>query len=159
MKPPLLIKWAAVFFTATLLWMVFEKLMGWHGARIAQHARYSLIYDTVFVTVFVLAFLDRKRSGDPCAFTLAKALKFGLALTVAVTLLSPLVQVITHRVISPEFFPNVIRLAADNNLLTESAARGKFNLGNYIVENLVGTFALGAICALILAFIVGRIKT
>ncbi len=32
------IKWGLIFTIVALLWMVFERLMGWHGENIAQHS-------------------------------------------------------------------------------------------------------------------------
>jgi hypothetical protein len=153
MKYKIEIKWGLIFFVVTLCWILFEKAMGWHGDNISQHAKYSIIYDAVFISIYSLAFWNKKKQVLPGAFTWGRGFKFGAALTGMVTALSPLVQIIMHKLISPAFFPNVIKLAVENNLLTQSAAEKQFNLGNYIIENIIGTFALGILCSLILAII------
>ncbi len=143
-------KWAIVFFITTMLWMLFEKWMGWHDVRIAAHATYSLIYDLLFFAVYLFALLDFRKSLTQ-AYTWKKGIYYGILLTVVVTGLSPLVQTIMHTMISPDFFGNVITLAVENNLLSPDAARAKFNLTNYILENVFGTFLLGTFCTLLLA--------
>lgn len=149
-------KWSAILFFTTILWMVFEKMMGWHAEKIAEHANFSIIYDGVFISVFVFAFWDKRRLTSFNSFPWGKGFKFGMLITSFITLLSPLVQTITHELISPDFFSNIIELAVKHNLLTYTEAKNKFNLGNYILENIIGTFALGAICSLVLAFVFKR---
>ena len=54
------VKWAIILFTVTIIWMVFEKLMGWHGLNIGDHATYTNIYDLLFAGVFALAFREQR---------------------------------------------------------------------------------------------------
>ncbi|MCB9081771.1 MAG: DUF4199 domain-containing protein [Lewinellaceae bacterium] len=153
MIKPRQVKWGIIFFVVTLGWMLLEKLMGWHGPWINQHAQFSNLYDGVFVAVFALAFWENRRKAVTNKLGWVQGFLFGLGITLIVTALSPLTQTIIHKVISPEFFPNVIRLAVDNEILTQAAAEAKFNLRNYIFENLVGTFVLGICCTSVLAFV------
>ncbi|MCB0629788.1 MAG: DUF4199 domain-containing protein [Saprospiraceae bacterium] len=148
-----ILKWGLIFFVVTLLWSLFEKWMGWHGERISQHAQYANLYDILFAGIYVLAFRDGKRKAVPGSFTFRQGILYGATLTGIITLLSPLIQTVIHSWISPEFFPNVIQLATDNHILSPEEAQAKFNLGNYIVENLIGTFLLGLICTLLLALL------
>lgn len=156
MKYSIETKWAIVFFVVTLLWKLFEKVMGWHEQRIAQHANYAIIYDGLFVLVYYLAIIDKRKKYGLNGFNFKKGFKFGMTLTCIVTALSPLVQIITHKLISPNYFSNIIQLVTDNNLMTLSDAQAKFNLNNYLLENIIGTFVFGTICSLILVFILTR---
>lgn len=151
-------KWSVIFFSTTILWMLFEKMMGWHGERVADHANFSIIYDGLFISVYVFAFWDKRRLTGFNSFSWTKGFKFGMVITSFFTLLSPLIQTITHKLISPDFFPNIIELAVKHDLLTLAEAQNKFNLGNYILENIIGTFALGTICSILLAFVFKRDK-
>ena len=151
-------KWAAIFFAATLAWMFFLLSLGWHSENIESHATYSLIYDILFIAIFTLAFVDKRKSIKPESFPFKKALKFGILLTILVTLISPIVQTVTHKFISPEFFPNIIELAVSNNILTQEEALAKFNLRNYILENLIGTFLFGLALSLVLSAIFKKNK-
>ncbi|WP_235299389.1 DUF4199 domain-containing protein [Portibacter marinus] len=150
------LQWSAIFFSVTILWKVFEKMMGWHGENITEHSKFSILYDGLFIAVYLFAFWDKRRSVGFNGFPLAKGIKFGMIITCIITLLSPIVQAITHQLISPDFFPNIIDLAVQNNLMNINEAQNKFNLSNYIMENMIGTFALGTICSLVLAFVFRR---
>ena len=156
MKYKLELKWGAILFFTTMLWMIFEKLMGWHDERIAEHANYSMIYDVLFVTVYALAFWDKRRKASTDSFPWKNGFKFGMIMTSIVTLLSPLIQTVTHKLISPDFFSNIIELAVKHRLMTLNEAQNQFNLNNYILENIIGTFVLGTISAIVLALLFKR---
>lgn len=147
------IKWAFLFFILTLAWMLFEKMLGWHGSRISEHATYSFFYDALFIAIFMMAFRDKKRhffSGD---FTWKHGFIFGLHLTIIIALLSPITQTIVHKIISPEYFPNIIDLAIENQLLSREAAEARFNLRSYMVQNTIGTFLLGLLTTVFMAIL------
>ncbi|MEL7002842.1 MAG: DUF4199 domain-containing protein [Bacteroidota bacterium] len=146
------LKWGIMLFVATIVWVLFEKLMGWHSDNIDQHAVYSALYDVVFVLIFAFAYKSRRRQVSMENFQWKDRLTLGLGITLVITILSPLTQAIIHKMISPMFFENIIKLAVDNDLMSIQEAEAKFNLPNYIVENLIGTFILGLICTLALSF-------
>ena len=54
------IKWAIIFALATLLWMAFEKSMGWHDVLIEKHAIYTNFFAIIAIAVYVLALLDKR---------------------------------------------------------------------------------------------------
>lgn len=151
------IKWGIILFIVTLLWVIFEKLMGWHGERISQHASYSIIYDFVFLLVYAIAFREEYRKRPGTSLKWSQGFKFGVGITIIITGLSPITQTIIHKVISPEFFPNIIKLAVENDILTQTVAEERFNLSSYILQNILGTFILGLFCAAILALLFGRL--
>ena len=63
MKPVL--KWTAVLFAVTIVWMYFEKWMGWHSVNIQDHYLYTNIYDALFVLVISLSLWEwRKNTPD-----------------------------------------------------------------------------------------------
>lgn len=156
MKAKLILKWALILFGATIVWMVFEKLMGWHGPRIADHATYTNLYDLVFLTVFVFAFRDKRSRQPDGILTWKEGLLYGISITAVITLLSPLTQTIIHRLISPEFFPNIINMAVEKQILTQESASARFNLTSYIFQNMIGTFILGTVFTMILALFFGK---
>ena len=49
------IKWALIFVVFALVWMVFEKWMGWHGEHIDKHATYTNIFAIPAIVIYVLA--------------------------------------------------------------------------------------------------------
>lgn len=150
MKRAIELKWTVILFAMTLLWKLFEKMMGWHGPRIDQHALYSNLYDLLFVVLFIFSLLEERKKAANQKFSWRQGFLSGIIIAGLITALSPLTQFLTHRLISPEFFPNIINFAVDNGVLSRETASAKFNLNNYILENLIGTAILGTACALIL---------
>lgn len=146
--------WTLILFISTLSWMVFEKLMGWHGVRISDHATYSIFYDALFILVFYLAFRANKQQSDHLSWK--DGFFFGLKITTLMALLSPLTQTIIHRIISPEFFPNIIDFAVENNILSRSEATERFNLTTYMVQNAIGTSILGLLTTCTMALIMRK---
>jgi len=55
------IKWAIVFFVATLLWMLLERLVGLHDQYIDQHALYTNFFAVIAIGVYVLALLNKRK--------------------------------------------------------------------------------------------------
>ena len=149
MKIRLELKWAAILFLVTMLWMFFEKMMGWHGENIAQHAIYTNIYDILFAMVFAAALHDKKSKTEG-SFSWKQGFTYCIYITVIIAAISPLTQTIIHKIISPEYFPNIISFAVDNDFLTQEAAESNFNLNSYIIQNFIGTLILGAAVSLIL---------
>ena len=148
------LKWALIFFGMTIFWICFEKWMGWHGPQIGQHATFSLFYDGLFVLVFLLAFRDQRHQDPEFGSSWHARLLYGLALTLAVTALSPIVQYLWHQVISPEFFPNIIEMAVEHQILSKAQAEAQFNLASYIRQNLIGTFIFGVLSTGILSIFI-----
>ncbi|MDH4298999.1 MAG: DUF4199 family protein [Cyclobacteriaceae bacterium] len=90
------IKWGIILFIATLLWVIFEKLIGWHAERISQHARYSIIYDFVFLLVYAIAFREEYRKRPGTLLKWNQGFKFGVGITIIITGISKF---------HPSFFP------------------------------------------------------
>lgn len=55
------LKWGFIFFIASLLWMYFEKLMGWHGEKISQHATMTLSFAVIAIAIYVFALLEKRK--------------------------------------------------------------------------------------------------
>lgn len=145
--------WAGIFFLMTLAWMSLEKSLGWHDTRIADHALYTNIYDLLFIVTLAMAMRSIKTKRYQGNMSWKQGIISGMWITLILAALSPLTQWITHRLISPDFFPNIIQFVTDNDLMTAEAAAAQFNLPNYVWQNLVGTLILGSAATLVLAHI------
>jgi hypothetical protein len=55
------IKWGLIFVIMMLLWMYFEKSMGWHDENIAEHATYTNLVAIPSIIVYVLALLEKRK--------------------------------------------------------------------------------------------------
>lgn len=154
-KAALEIKWGLIFTAVALLWMVFEKSMGWHGESIDQHATYTNFFAIPSIAVFVFALLDKRRQlGGVMSWK--QGFISGAIISLVVAILAPLAQWLTHRVISPEYFPNAIDFAVANNKATQEEAEAYFNLGSYMLQGSVGGLVMGLATAAIVALFVRK---
>ena len=56
------IKWGVIFTIVLLLWMVMEKLLGWHGKHIDKHAIYTNFFAILAILIYVLALLEKRKN-------------------------------------------------------------------------------------------------
>ena len=76
----------------------------------------------------------------------------GLLIAVVVAVLSPLGQLITHSIITPDYFKNALNYSVAEGKLTQTAAETYFNLKSYIIQSIMGALFMGAITAAVVAF-------
>jgi hypothetical protein len=110
------------------------------------------------VLVFVMAFREKRSASENGVLPFQEGLKFGLMLTLFITLLTPITQSIISLVIAPEYFPNVMRYAVEKGMMSQSDAEGYFNLKNYIIQSSIGSVVSGAVSSAVLAFLASRSK-
>lgn len=152
-KYELEIKWGIIFTITALLWMVVEKLAGWHDAGIANHAIYTNIFAVIAIALYVFA-LRAKRRQLGNQMTWKEGFIAGAIISVVVAVLSPLSQLITHYLISPSYFSNAIKYAVESGNTTQEEAEAFFNLNSYMMQASIGALMMGLITAAIVAFFV-----
>ncbi|SHO61351.1 DUF4199 domain-containing protein [Algoriphagus zhangzhouensis] len=148
------IKWALIFTLSMLAWMFFEKSMGWHDEKIADHATYTNFFAIPAILVYVFALLDKKKNFYSGVMSYKQGVISGLIITVIVTVLSPLAQYITSTVITPGYFPNVIEYAVSSGKMTQSDAEAYFNINSYMIQSVIGALVMGLVTSLIVAIFV-----
>lgn len=68
----------------------------------------------------------------------------GSILSVFIATVSPLVQWITSYIITPQYFPNVIKRSVELGYFPSTeAAEAQFNYTNYAIQGLIGSFIMG----------------
>lgn len=152
------IKWGFVFTGVALLWMVFEKLMGWHSSNISSHATMTNLFAIPAIAIYILALLDKRKTDYSGTMSWKQGVVSGLIVTVVIALLSPLAQLITHTIISPEYFPNITKHTAETSQFTQEEAAAYFNLKNYILQSIIGALIMGVATSAVIA-ILTRKKT
>ena len=153
------IKWGLIFVASALLWMVFEKLMGWHSTHIGDHPIYTNIFAIVAIGIYVIALRSKRDRDLGGSMTWKQGFMSGMIITAIVTVLSPLSQYVTTSIISPEYFPNAIAYSVENGHMTQGDAEANFNLQNYIMMATVGALMMGILTSAIVAFFVKRNPT
>ena len=149
------IKWAIIFSVMTLLWMVLEKLSGLHGKYIDYHLYLTNLFAIPAIIVMVLALNDKKRSIYGGQMSYVQGLVAGIILSAFIALLSPLTQWITSYVITPEYFPNVIKRSVElGHYASTAEAEAYFNYANYAKQGAMGALLMGiATTAIAMIFI------
>lgn len=152
-------KWAVIFSIMTLLWMVLEKLTGLHGRYIDYHLYLTNLFAIPAIWVIVLALKDKKKNSYNGQMTYLQGLVSGIILSVIIALISPLTQWITSYVITPEYFPNVIKRSVEVGYYkTIAEAEANFNYKSYAIHGFIGALIMGiATSAIAMIFI--RTKT
>lgn len=140
------IKWAIIFSVIVLLWMVLEKLSGLHGKYIDYHLYLTNLFAIPAIIVMVMALKDKKRSFYGLQMNYKQGLISGIILSVIIALISPLTQWITSFVITPEYFPNVIKRSVELGYYKTTAdAEANFNYKNYAVQGAFGALMMGIV--------------
>ncbi len=150
------IKWAIIFVLATLLWMVFEKSMGWHDVLIEKHAIYTNFFAIIAIAVYILALLDKRKVDYHGKMDWKQGFISGIILSVIIAVISPITQYITSTFITPEYFTNVINFVVDSGKMDREAAESYFNLKSYILQSLFGALTMGIVTSAIVAFFVKK---
>lgn len=145
------IKWAIIFIIMTLLWLLMEKLLGYHSTKIAQHEVITNFIALPATIIFVLALLDKRKNFYGGTMTYLQGLKTGLIISAIIAIINPLTQYIISTIITPEYFPNAIAYAVENNKSTQEEAEAFFNLKNYIIVGSVSALIMGVITSAIVA--------
>ena len=146
------IKWAFAFVGMSLAWMALERMVGLHDTHIGKHPIYTNLVAIPAIAIYVLALLDKRKNYYGGKMTYMEGFVSGMILTLIVTVLSPLTQLITSLVITPFYFDNAIQYAVSNGKSTPAAAQDYFNLKSYIIQGLIGAPVMGLITTAVVAF-------
>nr|WP_314838015.1 DUF4199 domain-containing protein [uncultured Flavobacterium sp.] len=140
------IKWAILFSMMTLVWMVLEKLSGLHSNYIDYHLYLTNLFAIPAIWFMVMALQEKKKVYYDGQMSFKQGFISGLILSVIIALLSPLTQWIISYVISPEYFPNVIKRSVEIGYFKSTAeAEANFNYSNYAKQGAIGALIMGIV--------------
>ncbi len=152
------IRWAIIFSIMTLIWMGMEKMVGLHDLYIAKHAIYTNLYALPSIAIYVLALFAKRNTDYEGKITYKQAFLSGLIMTLLITILSPITQVLTSLVITPHFFTNVIAYTVENKSMSAEDAANYFSLKNYIILGLTGAPIMGTVTTAVVSLFVRNTK-
>ena len=150
------LKWGIIFTAIALLWMLFEKQMGWHDEHIADHANYTNFFAVLAILVYLQALLDKRKNFYGGYMSWKQGFVSGLIVSVVVAMLSPLSQYITNTFITPDYFENAIRYSIESGMMTREEAEETFNMQTYVINSFFFAFIVGAVTSAIVAVFVSR---
>lgn len=138
------LKWAIIFTIVVLLWMLLEKLSGLHSKYIDYHLYLTNLFAIPAILIMVLALKDKKKQFYNGQISYKQGLISGIVLSVIIALLSPISQWITTYIITPEYFPNVIKRSVELGYYNTTAeATANFNYANYAMQGAIGALVMG----------------
>lgn len=139
-------KWAIIFTLMTLAWMVLEKATGLHGKYIDYHLYLTNLYAIPAIIVMVMALKDKKKNFYDGRMTYMQGLISGVIISVIIAILSPGTQWIISYVITPEYFPNVIKRSVEIGYFsTTEEAEAQFNFANYAKQSTIAALVMGVL--------------
>ena len=93
-----------------------------------------------------MALKDKKKNFYNGQITYKQGLISGIILSIIIALISPLTQWITSYVITPEYFPNVIKRSVEIGYYkTTEEAQANFNYKNYAIQGAIGALIMGIV--------------
>lgn len=153
------IKWAVVFTIITLIWMYFEKSMGWHDDFISKQGSRALWFAVIALALYFLAIADKKKIDFHGKMRWVDGFKSGILISLFVAILTPITQYITHEWISPNYFDHAIKHAVESDMMTQEQAEDNFRFGSYIFQAIINVLVMGVIFSAITAFVFRSKKT
>lgn len=144
------IKWAIIFVIMSLAWMVLEKLCGLHGKYIDYHLYLTNLFAIPAIWVMVLALKDKKKNHYNGNMSYKQGLISGIFISIFIALMSPLSQWVISYIITPEYFPNVIKRSVEIGYFkTTAEAEAQFNYPNYAKQSAIGALVMGVLTSAI----------
>lgn len=150
------LKWAIIFTITMLAWMLFEKTLGWHDEKIADHYWLTLLFMPFAILMYILVMREKRRRHYDGKMTWTQGFLTGVKMAVFVALLSPIAQYITHNYITPEYFNNVSTYSVTNDLMSIEEANEEFNINSYLFKSFIGALGGGLVVSAIVAIFMKR---
>jgi hypothetical protein len=135
----------------SLVWMILERLLGFHDVRIEMHPMVSGFFAIPAIGIYVFALHKKDRLFYNNNIKFKDAFVTGILITLAIAILSPLTQLITSYIITPHYFNNVIHYSVTHKLMSETDANAYFNINNYLKQSVMGALIMGLVTSLIIA--------
>jgi Protein of unknown function (DUF4199) len=145
------IKWAINYSIAFMLWMIFEKSIGWHDATIGKQMIYTNLFGFVALAVYFFAFQDKKKNFFNNSITFRQGFMFGVYLSGLIALFAIVTQYITYTFITPNYFDTLIAEVVKNKKQTLEQAQAFFNYKSYLFQSIFGTLSIGIVTGAIIA--------
>lgn len=144
------IKWGIRYAFLWILWLFIEKSSGYYESKISDYALYSMLFTFVTIFVYYVAIKEKKKDFFKDEMSWKQGCVTGIFLTIVMAILTPFCQIIFHKAIAPEFFPNMIEYSVSKGNSKE-VAENYFNLSSFIIQNIFSTLSLGVVISAVVA--------
>ncbi|WP_339888607.1 DUF4199 domain-containing protein [uncultured Flavobacterium sp.] len=148
------LKWAVIFSICFLIWMYFEKTMGWHDEKVKFQPIYTMLFGIISILIYVLALQNKKKNYYNNKIDWKQGFLSGAILSLLVAIFTPVVLYITFEYISPDYFTNIINYKIKNSKMTLEDAEKYFSLSNYMYTNTFSTLSNGIVISAIISYFI-----
>lgn len=149
-------KWGVIFTVVALLWMIMERLVGLHDKYIDKQVIYTNLFAIPAIVIFVFALLDKRKNFYNNKMSWIDGFLSGLIVSVIITIFSPLAQYITLKIITPDYFDNIIQYSVESGKMSQQQAEDYFNLSNYMMQSALSGLLMGAVTSAIVALFIRK---
>ncbi|WBL24883.1 DUF4199 domain-containing protein [Zunongwangia sp. HGR-M22] len=150
------VKWGITFVIAQLIWIAFEKVMGWHDEHINVQGVYSLFFAVIAFLIYYAALKEKRdKYFTNEDFGWQQGFMSGVILTGVITILTPLIQYFAITVISPNYLQNMIAFSEQQGMTVENAET-MHSTKMYLFMQIFNALAMGIVTGAIVALITKR---
>ncbi len=146
-------KWAVIITLFYLFWSIVQYELGVEDGDVQDIIWAAGLVQIPIFLLYVLGISDKKKNYFGGKLKYKHGFKTGFGITVFTALLSPLIQLVIHKVVFPKFFNEAILYSEKNHLLSTEHATSLFNMNTFIGLNLLLTVVFGVIFSVIAALI------
>jgi len=151
------IKWALRFTLLTLAWAIGEKALGLHDIHIENYGLCSILFIVPAFLFFYLALTEKKKYFYNNAITWQQGFVCGAIISLIITLLNPIAQLVIYKSITPNFFETIIAYKIKHGMSLKTVQE-VFNLKSYIVQTTFSSLSYGFITGALVAFLIRNKK-
>jgi len=145
------IKWGIRYIFIYLAWTFLEKYTGAYDQNIDYYFLLSILFYVLAFFVYLIALRDKKENYYHNILEWKQGCASGIYLTIIIAILMPIAQIITHKAIAPEFFPNMIKHSLASKNSNPDAINSYFNLSGYIWQSIFMALSIGIVYSAIVA--------
>jgi hypothetical protein len=148
------IRWAVIHSGMFLAWMAIEKIAGLHSTQLPKQQLITPFILLPSFVIYILSLRSKRKNVYDDKITYKQSFVSGLWLTIFIVLLSPVNQIVTNTIISPDYFSNLTAYTVSNGIMTQEQAQTQFNNRSYIIQSVVGGLVTGIIFSAIISFFI-----
>jgi hypothetical protein len=150
--------WASIFSLASLLWISIAKPLGLLSTHLDKFPIYSMLFFVPAFLIWYWALKAIKTKAFNNSINFKEAFIVGLIITIIATAFVPVVQLIFHKLVEPNYFNIMIEQAKSKGGSSAEEAEAIFNLKSYMIQSVIASLLAGVFTSAIIALIVKNKK-
>lgn len=141
------IKWSVIFAVTYLIWMFFERALGFHSTKATAEPLFNLLFIPVSIVIFIFALRDKKAKYYQGKMDWKQGFGSGIVLSFLTALTTSIVLYITFNLVSPNFFETAISMSKNKEL-----AEFNYNIQAFVKNNIFDKLSFGVVYAAVISY-------